>query len=44
MQERETLTDNVSNSYIQASGMYPEVDFSQLYLGKTVVDGRLVDE
>jgi len=28
----------------QASGIYPEKDFSQLGLGKTVVDGRLVNE
>jgi len=28
----------------QASGIYPEMDFSQLGLGKIVVDGQLVDE
>jgi len=28
----------------QAWGIYPEMDFSQLGLGKIVVDGRLVDE
>jgi len=52
VQEREALTDDASNSYMagfedviaQASGIYPEMDFSQLDLGKTVVNGRLVDE
>ena len=52
VQEREALTDNASNSYMagfkdvvaQALGIYPEMDFSQLGLGKTVVDRRLVDE
>ena len=52
VQERKALTDDVANSYVagfedvvaQASGIYPEMDFYQLGLGKTVVDGRLVDE
>ncbi|KAL9277273.1 hypothetical protein ACSQ67_025183 [Phaseolus vulgaris] len=43
----EVLTDDVANSYMtgfedvvaQASGIYPEMDFSQLGLGNTVVDG-----
>jgi len=52
VKERETLTDAATNSYMagfedafaQASGIYPEMDFSQLGLGKTVVDGKLVVE
>jgi len=52
VKEREALTDNAANSYMasfedvvaQASGIYPRMDFSQLGLGKTVVDGQLVDE
>ena len=52
MREREALTDDAANSFMagfedavaQASGIYPEMDFSQLGLGKKVVDGRLVDE
>jgi len=52
VKERESLTDDVANSYMagfedavaQASGIYLEMDFSQLGLGKTVVDGQLVDE
>ena len=44
---KEVLTDDVANSYMtgfedvvaQASGIYPEMDFSQLGLGNTVVDG-----
>jgi len=50
--EREALTDDAANSYMarfedvvaQASGIYPGIDFSQLSLGKTVVDGQLMDE
>ena len=50
--EREALTDDVANCFMagfedaiaQASGIYPVMDFSQLGLGKIVVDGRLVDE
>ncbi|KAK7382550.1 hypothetical protein VNO80_01436 [Phaseolus coccineus] len=49
---KEPLTNNASNSYMagfddvvaQASGIYPDTDFSQLGLGKVVVHGRLVDE
>jgi len=52
VKERETLTDDATNSYMagfedvvaQASGIYPEMDFAQLGLGKTVVDGQLLDE
>ena len=52
VREREALTDNVANSFmagfkdvvVQTLGIYPEMDFSQLGLEKTVVDGRLVDE
>ena len=52
VQEREALTGDVANSYMagfedtvtQASWIYPEMDFSQHGLGKTMVDGRLVDE
>ena len=52
VREREALTGDAANSFIagfedavaQASGFYPEMDFSQLGLGKMVVDGRLVDE
>jgi len=51
VKERDALTDDVANSYMagfedavaQASGMYPEMDFSQLGLGKIVVDGQLVN-
>jgi len=28
----------------QASGVYPEMDFSQLGQGKTVINGQLVEE
>ena len=50
--EREALTNDVANSFMagfedavaQASGIYPQMDFSQLGLGKTVVDGGLVDK
>ena len=50
--EREALIDDATNSFMagfkdavtQASGIYPEMDFSQLSLGKIVVDERLVDE
>jgi len=49
---KEALTDDAANSYLpgfedvvaQASGIYPEINFSQLGLGKTVVDGRPMDE
>jgi len=52
VKEREALTDDVANSYMagfedvvaQASGIYPEMDFSQIGLGKMVVDWQLVDE
>jgi len=52
VKEREALTNDVVDSYMegfedavaQASGIYLEMDFSQLGLGKTVVDGQLVDE
>jgi len=52
VQEREALTDDAANSYMagfeevvaQASAIYPKMDFSQLGLGKMMVDGRLVDE
>ena len=47
VQEREALTDDAANSFMvgfedvvaQALGICPEMDFSQLGLGKTVVDG-----
>jgi len=47
VKEREALTDNAANSYMaafedvvaQASRIYLGMDFSQLVLGKTVVDG-----
>jgi len=52
VKEREALTDDVANSYMadfedavaQALGIYPEMDFSQRGLGKTVVIRQLVDE
>jgi len=52
VKEREALTDDVVNSYMAGfedavaptSGNYPEMDFSLLGLGKTVVNGKLVDE
>ena len=52
VKEREALTDDAANSYLAGfedvvaltSGILPGVDFSQLGLGKTVVDGQLVDE
>jgi len=45
--EREALTDDAANSFMasfenvvaQASGIYPEMDFSHLGLGKITVDG-----
>jgi len=50
--EREALIDDATNSFMagfedavaQASGIYPEMDFSQLSPGKIVVDECLVDE
>jgi len=52
VKEREALADDTSNSYMagfedvvaQASVIYPGMDFSQLGLGKTVVDRQLLDE
>jgi len=52
VKEREALTDDTTNSYMvgfedpvaQAAGISPGMDFSQLDLGNTVVDGNLVDE
>jgi len=52
VKEREALIDDVVNSYIagfedvvaQALGIYPGMNFSQLWLGQTVVDWQLVDE
>ena len=48
---KEDLTNDTTNSYMvgfndvvaQATGIYLELDFSQLGMGKIVVDGRLVD-
>jgi len=52
VKEREALTDDTANSYMagfedvvaQASGIYHGMDFSQLGLGKTMMDEQLVDE
>ncbi|KAL9277154.1 hypothetical protein ACSQ67_025297 [Phaseolus vulgaris] len=52
LQVEEALTDDTTNSYMvgfedlvaQAAGISPRMDFSQLDLGNTVVDGNLVDE
>jgi len=52
VKEKEILIDDGANSYMagfedtiaQASGIYPGMDFSKLGLGKTMVDGQLVDE
>jgi len=49
---KEELTDDVANSYAagfkdvvaQAVSVYPDTDFSQLGLGKVMVDGHLVYE
>jgi len=52
VKERQALREDAANSYMasfedvvaQASRIYPEMDFSELSLGKTVVDGQLMDE
>jgi len=52
VKDKEALIDDAANSYMagfedvvaQASGIYPGMDFSQLDLGKMVVDRQLVDE
>lgn len=48
---KEDLTNDAANSYMmgfddvvaQATCIYPELDFSQLGLGKVIVVGQLVD-
>ena len=50
--EKKVFTNDVANSYLvgfkdvvaQASSVYPEMNFSQLGLGKSVVDGQIVEE
>ena len=52
MREREARIDDAANSFMagfedavtHALSIYPKMGFSQLGLGKTMVDGRLVDE
>ena len=48
---KQDLTNDAANCYMvgfddvvaQATCIYPELDFSQLGLGKIMIDGRLVD-
>jgi len=50
--ETEACKQDVAQAYLvgfeatieHASGLYPDIDYSQLVLGKTVVDGQLKDE